>query len=1112
MTGRPDCVERYRFALVFGPLLLPALLLLAWQPLLTGHLPWHGDGLLHFYRLGELERAVRAGDLFPRWSADLGYGYGFPLFHYYAPFSYYVGLVPRLLGLPLTVSQQISYALALLTLASGVCLWARAVSPAPQRDALAGVTAALATLYAPYVLTNTYHRAALAELWGLAWLAIGFWAIHKMTGELRRSNPPFRVPLSAGMAALSIALLLLSHNITALLGVPLLVVYAILLQIRYVKSAIRDLAIPLVLGLGLGAFFWLPAFFERGFVQIENLTAGGNFTYAGHFLTLSELFAWPRTAVPSQVNPPIPLSLSWPALVLALLAWLPAKKGAEDQPSNTARSSVSPRLFLTLLVLGSLFMTLPASRFIWDALPLLAFVLFPWRFLGLASVGLGMLAGLGVSNLALSIQAPGIEKAPVAPAVGRRRAATGVCLLLVVYALPWLFPGSPPSLPSTLSPQDTIRFEAETGWLGTTSVADYLPRAVEALPPADSLLPRYDTAPPGAFISRLNPAFLPDTFAILSQEEQYTTTTLSYTSPEAAEAVFDRFYFPGWQATLDGQPLALTASEPYGLITAVLPPGDHTVRLTFADTPLRTFANGLSWSSLLLFVFLALRHLSCVRRQSSAVGRPPSAGPAIIPSEGSAKAIHNPQFTFCSSLALLLFGLFLLKTFVLDHADTPFRRDPFDGQTIAGIGTPAQANFGGELMLLGFDLSEEPVPADRPIQLTLYWRALPPVGAEYSVSVQCLAANGRRYAQSDSFHPAGLPVTRWQAGEFGVDVHRLALLPAAPPADYRLVLYVYSAASGQRLNLLNENGLPLGSEYLLGAVSVAQPGTLPDPAALPIAHRDTAGGDPSLFLAENVQLLGFDQPLASPEVGQNLPLTLYWHTPQTPSRPSVAELWVECPDSGSGSRVTMRAPDPSWQPGQVQRSDHDLLIAPLTENGRPLESGPCTLYLSLSAAGQARTIALQTFSLTAPARAFRLPPDAALLGERLADLVTLVAFSLANSTPAPGQPIHLTLYWQPHQITTTDYTAFVQLLGPDGRPIAQQDQIPGNGGRPTTGWLPGEIVGDEYTLTLPAAAPPGAYRLIAGLYDGRSGERLPLATHDGDAITLPVIIEVKTAE
>jgi hypothetical protein len=205
-------------------------------------------------------------------------------------------------------------------------------------------------------------------------------------------------------------------------------------------------------------------------------------------------------------------------------------------------------------------------------------------------------------------------------------------------------------------------------------------------------------------------------------------------------------------------------------------------------------------------------------------------------------------------------------------------------------------------------------------------------------------------------------------------------------------------------------------------------------------------------------------------------------------------------------------PDPAWQPGRTQRADYDLLVPPLAEDGRPVESGLCTLYLNLSTEGPAQTIALQSFRLAAPARTFYVPSDATLLGEGLADLFTLVAFALDAGTFTAGRPIHLTLYWQLHRTTKTSYTVFLQLLGPAGRPIAQQDRIPDSGSRPTTGWLPGEIVVDEYTLSPPATAPPGVYQLVAGMYDGRSGERLPLDARDGDAIVLPVTVELGTTE
>jgi hypothetical protein len=47
---------------------------------------------------------------------------------------------------------------------------------------------------------------------------------------------------------------------------------------------------------------------------------------------------------------------------------------------------------------------------------------------------------------------------------------------------------------------------------------------------------------------------------------------------------------------------------------------------------------------------------------------------------------------------------------------------------------------------------------------------------------------------------------------------------------------------------------------------------------------------------------------------------------------------------------------------------------------------------------------------------------------------------------------------------------------------------------------------------LPAAAAPGHYQLVTGFYNPETGQRLRLADGSGDAITLPVSIEVKTAE
>ena len=269
VTGEKDDSQqenktsRWRYwAVLF---VVPILSFVAIQPIITGTLPWRGDGLLHLYRLAELERALQAGVLLPRWSPDLGYGFGFPLFNYYAPLSYYVALLPRLLGFSLPVAMAISYILSLWVLGWGVWFWTRDV----WQSWLATVTAVLAILYAPYILYNTYHRAALAELWGLAFLAMTLWAIHKLVGD--RGLGIGDRGKSVVFVAVFYALLILSHNITAMIGTPLILGYALFLTINNQQETANNqrtsthhvsritllsfVICSLLLGLGLSAFF-----------------------------------------------------------------------------------------------------------------------------------------------------------------------------------------------------------------------------------------------------------------------------------------------------------------------------------------------------------------------------------------------------------------------------------------------------------------------------------------------------------------------------------------------------------------------------------------------------------------------------------------------------------------------------------------------------------------------------------------------------------------------------------------------------------------------------------------------------------------------------------------
>jgi hypothetical protein len=123
----------------------------------------------------------------------------------------------------------------------------------------------------------------------------------------------------------------------------------------------------------------------------------------------------------------------------------------------------------------------------------------------------------------------------------------------------------------------------------------------------------------------------------------------------------------------------------------------------------------------------------------------------------------------------------------------------------------------------------------------------------------------------------------------------------------------------------------------------------------------------------------------------------------------------------------------------------------------------------------------------------------------LGGAVQLLGYSLDAVTVAPGDTLHLTLYWQGLAPLDKDYTVFTHLLGEhnpatNGPLWTGHDGQPNGGHYPTTAWRPGQIIADVHPLTIPVDAPPGQYRLETGLYLLESMTRLPAADPDGNAL------------
>ncbi|MBE7553444.1 MAG: hypothetical protein HS126_20430 [Anaerolineales bacterium] len=91
-----------------------------------------------------------------------------------------------------------------------------------------------------------------------------------------------------------------------------------------------------------------------------------------------------------------------------------------------------------------------------------------------------------------------------------------------------------------------------------------------------------------------------------------------------------------------------------------------------------------------------------------------------------------------------------------------------------------------------------------------------------------------------------------------------------------------------------------------------------------------------------------------------------------------------------------------------------------------------------------------------------------------------------------GEVVRLDVTWQALQTITEDWKVFVHLVDANGQVLAQFDGQPAEGDYPTSHWIPGELIKDSYPLLMPAAPPPGPYRVFVGFYNEATGTRLPV--------------------
>ncbi len=127
-----------------------------------------------------------------------------------------------------------------------------------------------------------------------------------------------------------------------------------------------------------------------------------------------------------------------------------------------------------------------------------------------------------------------------------------------------------------------------------------------------------------------------------------------------------------------------------------------------------------------------------------------------------------------------------------------------------------------------------------------------------------------------------------------------------------------------------------------------------------------------------------------------------------------------------------------------------------------------------------------------------IPAEAHRLDITFGDQFRLLACQLDKGAVKRGDPLSVTLYWQPLTEIERNYNVFIHVLGRDEQAIAQVDTYPGMGSYPTSLWPVGGVIEDTYRMyVLPASKAPSRFRVDVGVYDRSTGEVLPAFDRDG---------------
>ena len=385
------------------------------------------------------------------------------------------------------------------------------------------------------------------------------------------------------------------------------------------------------------------------------------------------------------------------------------------------------------------------------------------------------------------------------------------------------------------------------------------------------------------------------------------------------------------------------------------------------------------------------------------------------------------------------------------------------------------------------------------LPVTLAWEG-GPAPSRYAVGFRIYADQGALVAGADSLllDTHSRPTELWGAKSVAT-YHLIPLPPGLAPRSYRVEVGVYDVASPDApLSLVPQHGTPRPA-LPLGAIT-----PILAPALEHSAYGLPDGPDaPSADWGSGLQLTGAALDRASLHPGQKVFVMLNWRWGK--SLPDDVPLLRLIQDGRVLAEVPVLVDLPAMTEGRPVLEYFALIVPPDAVNG------PAAVCLS----SDSQTVVLGEVTLKVGAHTFVVPPVAYPLEARAGDAATLLGYDVVQGDALPPDaalhsdlPFTLTLVWRAGEgAKDADLTVFTHLVGAEGSIVAQHDGKPAVLARPTTGWLPGEIIVDRHVLTWQQAY-MGPAVLRVGLYDAATGIRV-VWDHGLDAFELPTPLQIE---